>query len=312
MTKRTQQTRKGNRGSISRPSDPQRREPPQGEPVESPSGTLYVVATPIGNREDITLRAIRILREVQLIAAEDTRRTRILLDTYGIVTPLTSLYEQNEARKSGLVLARLQRGAAVAYVSDAGTPGISDPGHLLIREAISRGITVVPIPGASALLAALSASGLPMDSFVFVGFLPTKQSQRRRFLASLCNEERTLVFYESPRRLGATLEDMESQLGDRMVVVAREMTKIYETFIRGTAAQIAARLEGGTVKGEVTLIVSGRSAPDEIPDEVLLARYEALRRRGEGAEPSLRDAADLIATETGVSRRRIYQLLLFS
>jgi 16S rRNA (cytidine1402-2'-O)-methyltransferase len=312
MTKRIQQTRKGNRGSISRPADSQRREPPQGEPVESPCGTLYVVATPIGNREDITLRAIRILGEVQLIAAEDTRRTRILLDTYGIVTPLTSLYEQNEARKSGLVLARLQRGDDVAYVSDAGTPGISDPGHLLIREAISRGILVVPIPGASALLAALSASGLPMDSFVFVGFLPTKQSQRRRFLASLRDEERTLVFYESPRRLGAALEDMESQLGDRMIVVARELTKIYETFIRGTAAEILARLDGETVKGEVTLIVSGRSARDEIPDEVLLARYEALRGRAEGAGPSLRDAADLIATETGVSRRRIYQLLLFS
>jgi 16S rRNA (cytidine1402-2'-O)-methyltransferase len=279
--------------------------------VPTPAGTLYVVATPIGNLEDMTLRAIRILGEVQLIAAEDTRRTRILLDAYRIATPVTSCYEQNEARKSGLILARLEQGEDVAYVSDAGTPGISDPGHLLTREAISRGVRVVPVPGASALVAAISASGLPMDSFVFSGFLPSKPGKRRQLLAALRDEARTVVFYESPRRLGAALQDIADRLGDRTVVVAREVTKIHETFIRGTAAEILARLEGGTVKGEVTLIVAGRSGEEEIPDEALLAHYGELRRQaGEGL--SLRDAADRLAGETGVSRRRIYRLLLFS
>lgn len=312
MTKRTRKSGDPKRSAASRTADPPRGEPQQeqGQPVLTPAGTLYMVATPIGNLEDMTLRAIRILGEVRLIAAEDTRRTRILLDAYRIATPVTSCYEQNEARKSGLILARLQRGEDVAYVSDAGTPGISDPGHLLTREAISRGIRVVPVPGASALVAAISASGLPMDSFLFLGFLPSRPGKRRQLLTTLRDEERTVVFYESPRRLGAALQEMESLLGKRMIVVARELTKIYETFIRGTAAEILARLEGGTVKGEVTVLVAGRSGEDEIPDEALLASYSELRRQ-EGPGLSLRDAADRLAGETGVSRRRIYRLLLF-
>lgn len=313
MTRKAQQTRRGIPGAPSRPAESRGggEAAPQGGAVASSPGTLYVVATPIGNLEDITLRAIRILGAVHLIAAEDTRRTRILLDAHGIETPLTSLYEQNEARKSGTLLARVQRGEDLAYVSDAGTPGISDPGHLLVREAISLGIRVVPLPGASALVAALSASGLPMDSFVFNGFLPTKPGQRRKQLEALRDEERTQVFYESPRRLTATLQEMETLLGDRAIVVARELTKIYETFLRGTAAQILALLGDDTVRGEVTLIIGGCGGRAEVTDEALLARYEALCRKG-GDGPSLRDAADLIAAETGVSRRRIYRLLLFS
>jgi 16S rRNA (cytidine1402-2'-O)-methyltransferase len=275
------------------------------------AGTLYVVATPIGNLEDISLRAIRILKEVRLIAAEDTRRTRILLDKYGISTPLTSLYDQNEAKKSGLLIARLQKGEDVAYVSDAGTPGISDPGYILVREAVSRGIRVTPIPGVSALIAAISVSGLPMDSFIFLGFLPSKSMRRRQLLTSLREEERTLIFYESPHRLLAALNDISELFGDREVVVSREMTKVYEEFLRGPAAEVIAVMGNGTVKGEVTLIVAGRTR--EIPecsDAELIRRCGQLRRES-GEELSLRDMADRMAQETGVSRRRIYRLLLF-
>jgi 16S rRNA (cytidine1402-2'-O)-methyltransferase len=275
------------------------------------SGTLYIVATPIGNLEDITIRAIRILKEVRLIAAEDTRRTRILLDKYQIPTPLTSLHDHNERGKSGLILMKLQQGEDVAYVSDAGTPGISDPGYILVKEATARGIRVAPVPGSSALIAALSVSGLPMDSFVFLGFLPARAVRRRQLLASLKQEERTLVFYESPRRLLTCLHDIDELLGEREVVVSREMTKIYEEFLRGTAGRLLTDLGDVQVRGEVTLIVAGCSggAP-EYSDAELRAYNEQVRLEvGEGL--SLRDMADRIARETGVSRRRIYRLLLF-
>jgi 16S rRNA (cytidine1402-2'-O)-methyltransferase len=283
--------------------------PEEGGPETA--GTLYVVATPIGNLEDITLRAIRILKEVRLIAAEDTRRTRILLDQYEIPTPLTSLYDQNEAKKSELLIARLLKGEDVAYVSDAGTPGISDPGYILVREAVLRGIRVAPIPGASALIAALSVSGLPMDSFIFLGFLPSKSMRRRKLLTSLREEERTLIFYESPHRLLASLKDIAAVLGDREVVVSREMTKVYEEFLRGPAGGVTAGMGDRAVKGEVTLIVAGRTG--EIPecsDTELIRRCGQLRREV-GEELSRRDMADRISQETGVSRRRIYRLLLF-
>jgi 16S rRNA (cytidine1402-2'-O)-methyltransferase len=275
-------------------------------------GTLYVVATPIGNLEDITLRAIRVLKEVSLIAAEDTRRTRILLSKYMITTPVTSLYDQNESKKSGQLLVRLQRGEDVAYVSDAGTPGISDPGYILVRNAIARGIRVAPVPGPSALIAALSVSGLPMDSFIFFGFLPAKSVRRRQLLASLQQEERTVIFYESPRRLVSSLHDIDELLGEREVVVSREITKLYEEFRRGPAGRLIAGLGDGAVKGEVTLIVAGRSGePTEYSDAELLHLHERIRQE-RGEELSLRDRADRIAQETGVSRRRIYRLLLFS
>lgn len=275
------------------------------------SGTLYIVATPIGNLEDITIRAIRILKEVRLIAAEDTRRTRILLDKYQIPTPLTSLYGHNERGKSGLILMRLQRGEDVAYVSDAGTPGISDPGYILVKGATARGIRVAPVPGSSALIAALSVSGLPMDSFVFLGFLPAKSVRRRQLLASLKQEKRTLVFFESPRRLLPCLHDIDELLGEREVVVSREMTKFYEEFLRGPAGSLLTDLREVQIRGEVTLIVAGCSggAP-EYSDAELLSYSEQVRRE-EGEGLSLRDMADRIAQETGVSRRRIYRLLLF-
>lgn len=274
-----------------------------------PAGTLYMVATPIGNLEDITLRAIRILKEVRLIAAEDTRHTRILLDKYQISTPLTSLYDQNEAKKSILLLARLQQGEDIAYVSDAGTPGISDPGYLLVRKAISCGIRVVPVPGPSAVIAALSVSGLPMDSFIFLGFLPAKPARRRSLLSFLKPEERTLVFFESPRRLLSSLKDIDELLGGREVVVSREMTKIYEEFLRGPAGTLITDLKKEAIRGEVTLIVSGRTGEAaEYSDEDLLLCFEQVRQGEE--ELSVRDMADRIARETGVSRRRIYRLLL--
>lgn len=286
--------------------------PPAERGGSETAGTLYVVATPIGNLEDITLRAIRILREVRLIAAEDTRRTRILLAKYGIPTPLTSLYDQNEAKKSGLLVARLLAGDDLAYVSDAGTPGISDPGYILIREAVSLGIRVAPIPGASALIAALSVSGLPMDSFLFLGFLPSKALRRRQLLTSLREEKRTLIFYESPHRLRASMSDIAALLGDREVVVSREMTKIYEEFLRGPVGDLLGAMEDAAIRGEVTLIVAGRSREEapEYSDEEIALLGEQLRREG-GDETSRRDLVERIAQETGVSRRRIYRLLLF-
>ncbi len=275
------------------------------------AGTLFIVATPIGNLEDISIRAIRVLKEVHLIAAEDTRRTRILLDKYQICTPMTSLYDQNESQKSSLLLAKLQSEEDVAYVSDAGTPGISDPGYILVREAISRGIRVTPVPGASALIAALSVSGLPMDSFIFFGFLPSKAGKRHQLLTSLRDERKTLIFYESPHRLLSSLHDIEELLGEREVVVSREITKVYEEFLRGPVGAVITELGDRVVKGEVTLIIAGRSGEAmEFSDAELFDRCKKLRQeRGEGL--SLRDIADGIARETGISRKRIYRLLLF-
>jgi 16S rRNA (cytidine1402-2'-O)-methyltransferase len=220
-------------------------------------GTLYIVATPIGNLEDITLRALRVLREVELIATEDTRRTRTLLDHYQIDKPLTSLYDHNESQKAPALMRRLQEGASIALVSDAGTPLISDPGYRLVQLAIGHGIAVVPIPGAAAVITALVAAGLPTDRFVFEGFLPKKPGKRRRRLEELRDEPRTVVIYESPRRVSALLDEMYVMWGDRRVVVARELTKKFETFLRGRITEVQADLEGRPLLGEVTLIVEG-------------------------------------------------------
>jgi 16S rRNA (cytidine1402-2'-O)-methyltransferase len=188
-------------------------------------GKLYVVATPIGNLEDITLRALRVLREVELIAAEDTRRTRVVLDHYQIATPLTSLYEHNEAQKAPELVRKLTTGLSLALVSEAGTPLISDPGYRLVQQALAQGIAIVPIPGACAAIAALTSAGLPTDRFVFEGFPPKRPGKRRRRLEELQRESRTLVFYESPRRVGALLMDMQAIWGDRRVVLTRDMHK---------------------------------------------------------------------------------------
>lgn len=223
-----------------------------------PRGRLFLVATPIGNLEDITLRAIRVLKEVALVAAEDTRRTIILLRAYDIHVSLISLHNWNEERRSRQLMVRLAAGDDIAYVSDAGTPGISDPGYRLVKQAVQCGITVIPIPGPSALLAALTVSGLPMDRFVFCGFLPARTARRRQALSALHAEERTLIFYEAPHRLQATLDDLCDVLGDRAAVVARELTKFYEEILRGSLFELRDTLRERKIKGEITLVVSGQ------------------------------------------------------
>lgn len=221
-------------------------------------GILYVVATPLGNLEDMTLRGIRILKEADLIAAEDTRKTRKLLNHYGIRTPQTSYFEHNELKKAEVLIARLKEGKRIALVSEAGTPGISDPGYRLIREAIHHNIPVVPIPGSSAALAALSVSGLPTDSFLFLGFLPRKPVKRRKAIERWRDLDRTTILYESPHRLLATLRDLLEILGDREIVVARELTKVFEDVLRGPISQVLQQLGVGRIKGEITLVVEGK------------------------------------------------------
>ncbi len=223
-----------------------------------------MVATPIGNLEDITLRALRVLREVDLVAAEDTRRTRVLFARYGITTPLTSYFEHNKLRRGPELLARLRAGARVALVTDAGTPGISDPGYHLVRLAQEAGIPVVPVPGPSALLAALSAAGIPGDRFVFEGFLPARPGRRQARLRELAALGRPVVLYESPHRLAATLGAIAEVFGDAEVVLGRELTKQFEEFRRGTAAALRARVEAEGIRGEVTLIVNPRPRPPAV------------------------------------------------
>lgn len=270
-------------------------------------GSLYIVATPIGNLEDMTFRAVRVLREVGLIACEDTRRTRKLLTAYQIHTPLTSLHGYNEERKGAAVVGRLSEGMDVAYVTDAGTPGISDPGCALINRAISEGIRVVPIPGPSAAIAALSVSGLPTDGFLFFGFPPHRAGARRRLFASLKEEQGTIVFYESPKRLLASLQDAVAVFGDRKCVLARELTKTFEEIIRGSLREILGALEGRTIKGEVTLVVEGRREPLPVRDDAIVTRFLNLEA---DMKLSRRDMIDRIAAEAGLPRRTVYQLIL--
>jgi len=217
---------------------------------------LYIVSTPIGNLEDITLRALRALREVDLIAAEDTRHTHILLQKYDIKTPLTSFHSYSTDAKLESIVNELKNGKEVALVSDAGTPGISDPAYSLIRRAIEEGVKIVPIPGASALLAAIVTSGLPMDKFVYLGFLPLKKG-RQTLLKSLQNEERTLVIYESPHRLVKTLEHLKEYLGDREIAVCRELTKIFEETLRMNLSSAIEHFTRKKPKGEFVLVVKG-------------------------------------------------------
>ena len=228
-------------------------------------GTLYVVATPIGNLEDITLRALRVLKEVGLVACEDTRRTRTLLTHFGIHVPVTSYFEHNKLAKGPAILKTLREGKSVALVTDAGTPGISDPGFLLVREAREAGIPVVPVPGPSAVVAALSAAGIPADSFVFDGFLPVKPGKRIHRLEALRELEMTLVCYESPHRILAALEAIGQVFGQVEIVVARELTKQFEEIVRGTPEALRERFAAGTVRGEFTLVIpyTKKQQPDE-------------------------------------------------
>jgi len=269
-------------------------------------GQLYVVATPIGNLEDITYRAVRVLGEADLIACEDTRQTRKLLDHYGIRKPTISYHEHNEAERTEELVARLVAGASVALVSDAGTPLLSDPGYRLVRAAVDAGIAVVPVPGPSAALSALAASGLPTDSFHFGGFLPSKPGQRAHALESLAEEQATLIFYEAPHRILEALEAVEQALGDRPVVVARELTKIHEEFLRGTAAEVRAQLAArDSIKGEFTLLIGKATAPPA-DDTPLEEAVDALVRSG---APRM-DAIKQVARRRGLSKREVYDRLL--
>jgi len=271
---------------------------------EKSPGTLYVVSTPIGNLEDITLRALRVLKEVDLIAAEDTRRTRRLLTHYGIRKPLISYHEYNRRMREKTLFQELREGKSIALVTDAGTPGISDPGEDLVRGAIQASIPLVPIPGPAALVSALSVSGLPTESFLFYGFLPSKPAARKKWLASLKDRPETLVFYESPRRLGSLLEDAVQTLGDRRVVVAREMTKVYEEVQRGTITEVLDRLEGEEVKGEVTVILEGCPLP---PKAEASSIVEALKYYSRERGLSLKESVQRVAEELKVSRREVYR-----
>jgi 16S rRNA (cytidine1402-2'-O)-methyltransferase len=226
-----------------------------------PAGTLYIVSTPLGNLEDITMRALRILAEADLIAAEDTRKTAILLNHYTIKKPLTSYFEHNEQVKTVWLISQLQEGKNIALVSEAGTPTISDPGYRIVAAAIAAEIAVVPVPGPCAAIAALSASGLPVHRFAFEGFLPPKSGRRKNLLKKIASEERTLIFYESPFRIQGAIADMLEVLGDRRAAVARELTKLHEEFMYGTLSLIAERLGSAVIKGEFTIVVEG--APEK-------------------------------------------------
>jgi 16S rRNA (cytidine1402-2'-O)-methyltransferase len=269
------------------------------------SGTLYVVATPIGNLEDISSRALRILGEVDLIACEDTRQTRKLLDRYVISKPLVSYHEHNEQTRSSELLRELLAGKSIALVSDAGTPLIADPGYRLVQQACEQGVSVSPIPGPSAVLAALSASGLPTDSFHFHGFLPAKKAQRRKVLEEWKGSPATLVFYETPHRVLDALEDIAETLGARPLVLARELTKIHEEFLRGTAAELREALaKRPSVKGEIVLLIGKSQIPDvdETPLETAVAKLV------QAGVPRM-DALKTVARQRGLSKREVYKKL---
>lgn len=268
-------------------------------------GILYVVATPIGNKEDITLRALNTLREVDFILAEDTRKTGRFLAQYDIKNRLVSYHEHNENKRTPVLVEKLKKGVSMALVSDAGTPTVSDPGYILIHQAIASNIHVVPIPGVSAAITALSVSGLPSDSFIFIGFTSKKKTIRMNQLHTLSKEIRTLIFYESPKRILSFIEDISDVFGkDRQVVFSREMTKMHEEFIRGSVSELVDLLKKrSTIKGECVLVVSGASKHEAISDETIT---KEISRKLE-ANQKLSDLAKEIALKYQVPKSRIYQ-----
>ena len=269
------------------------------------TGILYIVATPIGNLEDITLRALRVLREVDWIACEDTRQTHRLLDHFGISKPMVSYHDHNESGRASELVEKLGRGGSGALVSDAGTPLISDPGYRLVQAAITASIPVVPIPGVSAAVSALSVAGLPTDAFRFCGFLPPKSSQRRKILEQWKAETATLIFYETPHRILEALEDVTAVMGPRPVVVAREVTKLHEEFLRGTAAELHAELASRpSVKGEFTLLI-GKTDEVQADDTPL---EDAVRAAEQEGMPRM-EAIKHVARQRGLSKREVYRLI---
>ncbi len=277
------------------------------EPLRCPSG-LYVVATPIGNLEDITLRAINTLDGVDLIAAEDTRHTARLLSRYRIRTPLISCHEHNEHQRTPELIGRIRDGAAVALVSDAGTPSVSDPGYRLVCAAVEHGVDIFPIPGVSAAVTALCASGLPTDAFVFIGFAPRKKGKRAELLVSMAAEPRTLVFYESPRRVAAFLEEIRTVMGDRAAVLGREMTKLHEEFIRGPLSEIQAVLANRPrIKGECTLLVNGAPASESVSaDDLADSLRHALAQPG----VHVSSLSKTLARQYHLPRKTVYEMAL--
>ncbi|HEY6252196.1 MAG TPA: 16S rRNA (cytidine(1402)-2'-O)-methyltransferase [Candidatus Angelobacter sp.] len=270
------------------------------------SGVLYIVATPIGNLEDISYRAVRILKDADLIACEDTRQTRKLLDHYGIKKPMISYHEHNEVHRAQELIEKLEAGAAVAQVSDSGMPGISDPGYRVVKLAIEHRIPVVPVPGPSAVISALAASGLATDAFEFRGFLPAKAGQRRTALEEMRALRHTLVLYEAPHRILESLEDMVHILGaQRPVVIARELTKMHEEFIRGTAEKVLSVARQRELKGEITLLVGrAEGSQSSTPKQDLRARLEQVMREQKLDEKS---ALKILAKETGQSKSEVYR-----
>jgi 16S rRNA (cytidine1402-2'-O)-methyltransferase len=267
---------------------------------------LYLVSTPIGNLEDITLRALRVLREADLIACEDTRQTRKLLDHFGIAKPTVSYHEHNEAARAKELAEKLAARANIALVSDAGTPLVSDPGYRLVKAAIEAGVPVVPIPGASAALSALAGSGLATDSFRFCGFLPAKQGQRRKTLEALRGESGTLIFYEAPHRVMESLADIEALFGERPVVVARELTKMHEEFLRGAAASVRSQLAGRlAVKGEITILIGKQE--ESVADEAAAEQeVRSLERQG----IARMEAVKQVAKARGIPKRELYRRVI--
>jgi 16S rRNA (cytidine1402-2'-O)-methyltransferase len=272
---------------------------------------LYLVATPIGNLEDITLRALRVLKQADLIACEDTRQTQKLLNQYGITTRTTSYHEHNEMTRSAELVLELEQGARIAVVTDAGMPGISDPGFRLISLAIRHHVPVIPIPGASAFLSALVASGLPSDSFRFSGFLPAKRGQRRQVLESVRESPRTQVFYEAPHRITEALEDIVEILGgQRHVVIAREVTKIHEEFLRGHAEQVLETLKArGDVKGEITLLIGKMEATEQRASPSRASVRERVEQVIAAEKVDEKAALKRVAKEMGISKSEAYREL---
>lgn len=277
-------------------------------PSQLSPGRLYVVGTPIGNLEDITFRALNTLKAVDLIACEDTRRTQKLLNHFDIRTPTISYHEHNEMTRAPELVLEMEQGSAIALVSDAGTPVLSDPGFRLVHLAIRHKITVVPVPGPSALVAVLTAGGLPMEEFIFSGFLPAKRSARRKSLSALRGFEKTIVFYEAPHRILDSLRDIDDVLGDREAVVAREVTKIHEEFIRGSVTEIREHLKKDPVKGELTVILGPGEAPRETVPAGTSVYAEIERLKAEDGLDE-KSALKVIARARGISRSEAYRQL---
>ncbi|MGE0884512.1 MAG: 16S rRNA (cytidine(1402)-2'-O)-methyltransferase [Blastocatellales bacterium] len=270
---------------------------------------LYLVSTPIGNLEDITLRAISVMKSVDLIACEDTRHTRRLLDHFGINKPTVSYHEHNEQARAEELVQQMVGGKSIAIVTDAGTPGISDPAYRIVTAAIENGIKVVPVPGAVALIAGLTASGLPTDSFLFAGFLPNKKMARQARLEELKSERATLVFYEAPHRVRETLADALEILGDRQASLARELTKLHEQFIRGKLSEIIAHFDSHEPRGEMTLVIAG-NGKDNLTAVETGSINEQIQRLMNDLNLSRNEALKLAAKSRGLSKREAYQLML--